>query len=223
MVLLIILAAILLLLAFILFANARVEVGYGKNGPSVTVKFWFFSYRIAGKKKKRIKKKDYKIRRFKRRKNRVMKKYKVKSKSKKPKKETETSPVKRSLREKIDDVYRLFEATLKKFPGYLKVYCKKLVISVGGKDAHNIAMNYGAVIQCVQYAITAVGSYTNLYKTKNADVRIYPDFCHGKWNAEIDFTFKIRTVSGIRLGLTLLKSYLSRKKQKPKTAVQTVT
>ena len=38
---------------------------------------------------------------------------------------------------------------------------------------------------------------------------------------EADFTFKIRTVSGIKLGLTLLKSYLSRKKQKPKTATQT--
>ena len=219
MVLLIILAAILLLLALILFAHARVEVGYGKNGPFVTVRFWFFSYRMAGKKKKKIKKKDYRIGRFRKRRDKIKKKYKLKSKEKKPKeKKTPENTVKRGIKERVLDIYGLFEETLKKFPNCLKIYCKKLVIAVGGKDAHNIAINYGAVIQSVQYAITAVGSYTNLYKAKNADVRIYPAFADGKWKAEADFTFKIRTVSGIRLGLTLLKSYLRRKKRISKKA-----
>ncbi len=219
MVLLIILAAILLLLAFLLFAHARVEIGYGKNGPIVTVRFWFFSYRIAGKKKKKIKKKDYKIKRFRKRRAKMMKKYKVKSKEKKPKEETpQQNTVKRGIRERALDIYGLLEGTLKKLPNCLKIYCKKLVIAVGGKDAHNIAINYGVVIQSVQYAITAVGSYTNLYETKNADVRIYPAFADGKWKAEADFTFKIRTISGIRLGLTLLKDYLKRKKRKTQTA-----
>ncbi len=224
MVLLIILAVILVLLAIILTAHARVDIGYGKDGPNVTVRFLFFSYRIVGARKKRIKKRDYKIGRFRRRRNRVMKKYTVKSKAKKPQKKTASSTVKRSIKERLEDIYKLFEEALKKFPGYLKIYCKKLVIAVGGKDAHDMAMKYGAVIQGVQYAITALGSYTNLYKAKNADVRIYPAFDDGKWRAEADFTLKMRTASGIRLGWALLKGYLRHKKRKNSSkSTQTVT
>lgn len=212
MLLLIILAVILAVLAIILTARVRVDAGYGKNGPFVTVRFLFFSYRIVGGKKKKIKKRDFKIGRFRRRKKRVMKKYLESSKEKKPKKKRASSGAEKiSVKERIDDLYKSFGGALKAFPKSLKIYCKKLVIAVGGKDAHDMATNYGAVIQGVQYAATTFVSYTGLYRDKNSDVNVYPAFNDGKWSAEVDFDFKIRTASLIKLGFMFLKGYLKYK------------
>ncbi len=213
MILLIILAVVLAILAIILTAYVRVEVGYGKNGPNLTVRFLFFSYRIFGGKKKKLKKRDFKIGRFRRRKKRVMKKYRVKTKEKKPKKKRAHTE-KQSLKKRVEDIYLSFEEALKAFPKALKIRFKSLEIAVGGKDAHDMALNYGYVIQGVQYVISVLGSYTCLYTDKNSSVAVYPAFSDGKWKADADIEVKIRTISGIRLGLSFLKGYLRYKKRR---------
>ena len=105
---------------------------------------------------------------------------------------------------------------IKRFPRFLKIDCARLIIGVGGRDAAETAITYGATVQSVQYLVTMLGNVTSFKAEKNSQISVYPDFVSEKWSADIKITMRLRVIHIIKLGFIVLKSYLSQKTKRNK-------
>ncbi len=207
---------ILLLLLIIMLLWVKLSLVYGDDGGRITVKILFFKISLIGKKDKKIKKSDFKTRKFKRRRKKAILKYqkKLAKRKKKTDKKTEgTSAVKKktSKKEMIGKILDIFSVFLKRFPRYLRVDCARLVIGVGGSDAAKVAVNYGAVVQSVQYIATLLNGVTNFKARNDARISVYPDFVNEKWAADISIVMRLRIIHILKLAVIALKQYLKQK------------
>ena len=217
-------AAIVLLIIALLFTRIRLLFQFSGGDVTVAVKILFFRIDITEKAETEINKRKYKIRRFRRRRDKVLKKYKIKTENKKkkaeePKKKNEGETPKKKIKnpkQLINTVRELFGEMIKRFPRYLHIEFRKLIIGVGGKDAADIAIKTGAVMQMVQYLITSLKSLTNVRRVKGGQVCVYPVFVEGKWSAEADISAYIRIGNVLRLGIVFIKNYLKYKLKKKK-------
>ncbi len=224
----IIAGAIIILLLLILLLWVKLSLVYDDSGGRITVKFLFFKISLLGKKDKKIKKSDFKTRRFKRRRKKAILKYqkrlaKRKKKTGKNTEETLTVKKKTSKRETVNKILDIFKVFLKRFPRYLRIDCARLVIGVGGADAASVAVSYGVTVQSVQYVATLLNEVTNFKARNDAQVSVYPDFAEGKWTADINIVMRLRVIHIVKLGIILLKHYLKQrlggKKTEKKTSV----
>lgn len=229
---LIIIVCLFALFLLILLSNIKLTVKYDSDGIVVKAGIWFIRLTLVGGAKKRIKKRDFKIKKFRARTKRVLKKYNKKQLKKTDKKskeaekqeseENKSSKKKKSTlipsspKELIEMVRTIFGDFFKRFPGYLHIKFNRLVIGVGGKDAHDIAIKYGETVQGTQYLITYLGRISNLKKTRNAVVSVYPDFACGKWNAGLDIEASIKIINILRLGIRVISGFFKYKKNKQK-------
>ena len=227
-----ILIAILALITSLLFLKIRLLFQFSEGDISVAIKILFFRIDITEKAEERINKKQYRIKRFRRRRDKILKKYRIKTEGKQkvnkkssPQEDAENSesaeskPKKKKIknpRQLINTVAELFGGMIKIFPRYLHIEFKKLIIGVGGKDAADIALKTGAVMQSVQYLVTYLEGLTNVKKVKGGQVCVYPVFAEGKWRAEVDISAYIRIGNVLRLGIVFIKSYLKYKLNKKK-------
>lgn len=216
-------AVILLLLLIIMLLWVKLSLVYGEDGGRITVKLLFFKITLLGKKDKKIKKWDFKSRRFKRRRKKAILKYQKKLAKRKKKtavKSEEKSAVKKktSKKETIGKLLDIFGVFLKRFPRYLRIDCAKLIIGVGGSDAAAVAVNYGVTVQSVQYIATMLSGVTNFKARNDARISVYPDFAGGKWAADIDIVMRLRIIHIIKLGVIVLKQYLKQKLSGKKTS-----
>ena len=216
-------AAVLLLIFAVLFIKIRLLFQFSGGNITVAVKILFFRIDITEKAETKINKNKYKIKKFRRRRDKVLKKYKIKTDGKNlneknadanentEDQESEKTKKKMGPKQLVNMISELFGELLKRFPKYLHIEFKRLVIGVGGKDAADIAIKTGAVMQTVQYLVTSFGSLTNIKKTKDGQVYVYPVFVEGKWCAEVDISAYIRVGNVLRLGIIFIKNYLKRK------------
>lgn len=216
-------AAVLLLIVALLFTKIRLLFQFSGGNITVAVKILFFRIDITEKAETKINKNKYKIKKFRRRRDKVLKKYKIKTDGKNlneknadanentEDQESENPKKKMGPKQLVNMISELFGELLKRFPKYLHIEFKRLVIGVGGKDAADIAIKTGAVMQAVQYLVTSFGSLTNIKKTKDGQVYVYPVFVEGKWCAEVDVSAYIRVGNVLRLGIIFIKNYLKRK------------
>ena len=214
-------AAVILLIVALLFTKIRLLFQFSGGDITVAVKILFFRIDITEKAEEKINKNKYKIKKFRRRRDKVLKKYRMKTekqneKNAEPKENTEVQESEKTKKKMgpkqlVNMISELFGEILKRFPRYLHVEFKKLIIGVGGKDAADIAIKTGAVMQAVQYLVTSLKSLTNVRKLKGGQVYVYPVFVEGKWCAEVDISAYIRVGNVLRLGIIFIKNYLKRK------------
>ncbi len=222
-------AGILLLISILLLTKIRLLFQFSDGKTVIAVKILFFRVDITEKAEARINKKKYRIKRFRRRRDKVLKKYKIKTQGKKAKpkvQETQEQPSeapaqteekkKSSVKQIIHTITELFGEVIRVFPRYVHIEFKKLIIGVGGKDAADIAEKTGGVMQAVQYLITFFGAVTNVRKVKGGKVYVYPAFADGKWYACADVSAYIRVGNILRLGLIFVRNYIKRKLKKNK-------
>lgn len=219
---LIVIACIIAFLLLLLLSRIKFAVKYDSDGFAVKAGIWFIWLTVAGGKAKKVKKSDFKIKKFRSRCRKVLKKYnknrlkELNKKTEKPKeqKKKKSSLIPSSPRELIGMVKSIFGEIIKRFPGYLHIKCKKLIISVGGNDAHDIAVKYGETVQAAQYLITFLGEVSHLKEASSSEISIYPDFACGKWNAQLEIQAGIRIINIIRLGLSVIVGFFRYKKQR---------
>lgn len=204
----------------------RVSFVYGDGQMKVYLKTLFLRFELYGDKKSKIRKKDFKIKKFRRRRDKVLKKYKIKGSplgelrkklvkaikklhhgggDGKPK----TSPL-----IMIKDIKAMLWDTVRLLGRNHRIDRFDLAIDVGGKDASAVALNYGYVIQAVQYAVTFLEFKTNLAKTKRKSATVNADFATESWNARLNVQVSLRTIDILMLTASAIKGYFKHKLQK---------
>ena len=204
----------------------RISASYNKGQMKVYLKVLFLRFELYGDKKSKIKKSDFKIRKFRRRRDKVLKKYKV---SKTPLGQLKENIVKRIKKMRqgtsdgqgngkkqsplllIKNVKNMLWDTVLLFGRRHRIERFEFEVSVGGKDAHSVALNYGYVISALQYLVTLLEMKTNLDKTRRKKAEVRADFATEKWDASINFEMSLRTFDIIWLGISALKGYLKHK------------
>ncbi len=219
-------AVIILLLLVIMLLWVKLSLVYDDSGGSVTVKILFFKFTLLGKKKEKVKKSDFKTRKFKRRRKKTILKYKKRLAKRKKKAGKSTEAVssekkKTSKRETVNKLLDIFKVFLKRFPRFLKIDCARLIIGVGGNDAAAVAVSYGVAVQSVQYVATLLNSVTSFKAKDDACVSVYPDFANGKWTADINIVMRLRVIHIIKLGIIALRQYLKQRLGGKKTTDRT--
>ena len=222
-----ILAVIFALIVALLLVKIKLLFQFSEGDISVAVKLLFFKIDITEKAEDTINKNKFKIKSFRRRRDKVLKKYKIKTadkpkanktdETKESSENTEKATNKKKLKnpkQLISKISALFGEMLKIFPRYLHIEFKKMIIGVGGKDASDIALKTGTVMHAVQYLVTYLEGLTNVKKLKGGQVYVYPVFVEGKWSAEVDIRAYIRVVNVLRLGVVFVKNYLKYKIKK---------
>ncbi len=218
---LIIIATVLLLTVMLLSIRVRFVIKYDNDGLVTYAKALFFKLYLTGEPEKELHLKDFKIKRFRKKRDKAIKKYnksllkkKKKSDVKNSKESTQQDNKKKrfsSPSELIDTVKGLLEGVLIRFPKYLHIDIKRFVIEVGGADAHQTAMLYGGTVQSMQYLITALGKAARLKKVKNAQVGVTPNFLCRAFRAEAEITAHISIFGLLRLGIKFISNYFKTK------------
>ncbi len=225
---LIVIAAMILVIAVILSVRIRFRIIYEDDRPQIFAKVLFFKFYLAGEPERPLRLRDFKIARFRKRRDNVLKKYndkRLEQLKKTAPKKTEEKPkekTKKSPAALIDDVKRLLEGILERFPRYLNVRVNHLVIRVGAEDAHKTAMLYGEAIQALQYLIAFLRSACKLKKKNGADVGVYPDFLEKGFGLKADIEAHIRVLGVLSIGIKFLKNFLKRR-SRSKRAVKNKT
>ena len=214
----IVLICVIIFIALLLLMRFRLLLSFSGETLTVYVKFLFFRFEIVGSKKEKLKKSDFRIRKFRRRRDKVLKKYRIKSAPKKDIAETakkkKTSPI--AL---IKDLKDIIVETVVLFGRHLKIDKFRVTINVGGKDAAKVALNYGYVIQALQYFVTFLEYISNLDKTKRKSAEVNADFATEKWSAHLDIALSVRVIYALKIGINAFLGYLKyRRKKKPQRA-----
>lgn len=222
--LIIILAVIVLIL---LVAMTGITVILTADGDMIcTLKILFFRLRLFPKAEKRLKLRDFKIKKF--RKNRLKEEKKLlkhaEKKAKKQKKVTEKGEKAEQNPEFRDEVHYYLELAkhmlleaLKKFGRYLVITVRRLEITVSGDDPSRIALTYGYAVQTVAYIKELADSTLKTrYRGEQPNIFVGVDWLSGKSSVKLDISMKLRVWQIISVLFTALKGYISVDKPKPK-------
>lgn len=219
MTVLIVILCIILFFAMLLISRAKLFFLFSDGKTQVFLKYLFFRYDLTDKEVEKINLSDFKISRFRRRRDKVLKKYKLahaeKKKSDQDKKEsqanendTNTESSEKKVKFNMALLKDLLVLVGRVFPRCLSVRVKTLMIGVGGKEADDIALKTAAMLSLTQYTVSAIGEVADLQKTKDAQVEVLPMYADGKWHAQINVMASIRLGAVLRLGISLLIYYL---------------
>ena len=201
----------------------RVLLTYDEEALRVHLKVLFLRFELFGDKKSKIRKSDFRIRKFRRRRDKILKKYKLK-KEKKAQLKDNVGKKKQSPLLLIKAVKDIVADAVILFKRKLKIKRFLIEVDVGGRDAAKTAINYGYVIQALQYLVTFLESISNLDKTKNKKAKVNANFSDLKWGAKVDIEVSLTTLDILRVGISALKGYFKNKsKLKPKKTVNDKT
>ncbi len=219
----IIISALILLFTAIAFVRLKFFIVYNDGLTAYAKVLWFKIY-LTGEPEKPINLKHFKIKRFRRRRDRIIKKYQNKL-AKKSLKKSDTADKKEKSRKKkafsspselLERVKSLLDGILIRFPRYLHVDIRCFVVEVGGEDAHQTALLYGGAVQGMQYLITSLDACSKLKCTKGARVGVSPNFLEKTFSSEVDITAHIRIYGAVHIGLKFLSNYFKTKlRRKP--------
>lgn len=149
------------------------------------------------------------------------KRLKKMAKKQKPPKETNEISEKTAQKKKKTDILalirlaiRILKQIARKFPSYFKLKIKRCIIKVGGKDAAETAIRYGAVRAGVSALATVADSCFTVKTTRKSVLTVDPDFLSDKSTISLsmDFYTSIRAV--LALALRILFAFMRRPKKK---------
>lgn len=190
--------AILLFLALLLSMKVNIVVSY-KNELRVFLRILFVRIRLYPKKVKLKEKK----------KKKKIKSEKQPTKEVTVKEEKTVSPVKAIL-----EIKDLILSLASKALGGLHFKFARLNIVVACEDATKTALLYGATVQSVAYLLEALDTVSNVEISRFSDININSNFISQKSSIEGKITLYIRVFSGVKLLISLLKTYFIYKSKK---------
>ncbi len=211
-ILLIVLCAVLLLVAFLLSLRVRLTV---RAGESVTLelKILFIRIRLYPK-RARIRPRDYSPKRSERTKKKAAKKARKRLKSKHSHTASKEDD-KLSLRERITLVRALCAALTRRTHKHLHLHAAQLHVRVATGDPATTALAYGAVTQSVAYLLAGLDRVTHLHATP-PDVGVTADFLAEKSQLHAHITFSIRVWGALRTAVPVLFTYMTKKRSLPR-------
>lgn len=209
---LIIVAAVLLLLALLLFAEGSITLKYDGE-LTVTANALFVKLRLLPKKEKKVRLRDFSLSKYEKmlEKDRAAAEKKQakkaekdeKKKQKKAEKAAENKP-KKTISETVDgikDYAVLVGDVLKTFFGHLRIDVCRAVVTVGGKDASSAAVTYGIVSQSVAYLMELLASVTHFKRKYNEKIDVRADFLSDKISADLEVRFRVRVIHILHVAL----------------------
>ena len=211
------LICVFLLAAARMLMRFRLLVQLENNDLTVKLRVLFLSFTLFGGKRERIRKKDFTVAKFRRRRDKVLGRYKIKSR---PDKKPDGIPKKKkpSVFSSIGRFKGLISELVRLARNDIRFDAFDVTVAVGGKDAAKIALNYGYTVQAVQYLVTFLECTTSLIKCKNKSASVDADFSEGKWQAKASVALSVRTFRAIRMAFTAYREFVKIKKQKPNKA-----
>ena len=214
-----VLLCIFALIMLLLLMRLRLFLSFKDGLLIVKVGALFIKFRIFGEERRKIKLSDFKIRKFRRRRDKALKKYRITSA---PKKDIKRAAKKKksSVLVLIKDLKDVIIDAVRSFGKYLKIDRFILKINVGGADAAKVAQNYGYVIQSIQYLVTFLEQISNLDKIKRKKAEVNADFTNEKWDARVDIALSIRVLFLLKIAFDAFIGFIKHKmKKKPQDAV----
>lgn len=218
-----ILAAITLLFVFLFTVRVKIEVSY--DGDVVLcLRILGIRIPLLPKPKRKIRLADFSLKRYKKRLQRDAERAAMKRQKKLEKKRTKAT--KKSAKEKIrpDEAVTVKDepstislllsvvgGVLDKFFGKLRVDLVRLRITVGGKDAAQIAITYGIVSQGIAYLAELIAQKTNFHRRKNECIFVTPDFLASSTTADISLIFTVNLWYFTNILFTLLYRLIKEK------------
>ncbi len=217
--------ALLLLFTSVALIRIKFRIIY-KNELVAYANVLGFKFYLSGGPEKPINLKHFKIKKFRKRRDKALKKYQSKL-AKKSENNVEVTKEKQVEKKKkrfsspselIEMIKSLLDGILVRFPQYLHIDINRFVIEVGGEDAHQTALLYGGAIQGLQYLVSSLECCSKVKRTKGAQVGVVPDFLEKTFKSEVDIMAHIRVYGAIRIGIKFLANYFKTKLRR-KTSV----
>jgi hypothetical protein len=183
---LIIIASILAFFLLLLLAPVSVEVRYQRGEADVKAHYLFLSYDL-------------------------LKKRPAKPKKEPPPKEPEPEAGEKPKKKKenpLPMIWKLLKASrwgLGLFRRHLVFSRVRIILRVGGEDAHQIALTYGKVSAAVTAALDVIGL---AFVLRKPDVAIAPDFLAPGIDAEARLRVGIRPLFALMAGVSIFRQYL---------------
>ncbi len=97
------------------------------------------------------------------------------------------------------------------FAGKIRVKLLHLDIRVGGSDATQIALTYGAISQGVAFLLTLIAQKTRYVQPRRTQVSVTPDFLLAKTQADVRIIFRLSIADLLSTGIIFLVRFLRRK------------
>ena len=210
---------IALVIVFLLFLKIRICLSY-EDEFVVKVKVLFFNISIIPKKEKKIKPKNYSLKKLQKRQDKLKKKnQKTEQKAQKHKDE---HPKDKAT--KIKDILELIKIILNNvlspFGKYLKIEILKLYVKIATNDPSKTAIIYGGVSQTASYIIEWLSNITNVDVKKKESINIFADFLSDKSEAAINITLGLRVWHlfsiSFKFAFAFLKNNLNKQKEQSK-------
>jgi len=145
-----------------------------------------------------------------------------KAEKKKQKKELASTQPAPNLSENLEMVTALLKKLYQVSNGRIKLHIRKLHLYIGTGDASKTAILYGAISPCVVFLIEWIEKHYLRLRREKGDVQIFTDYLSQKPHADIDITASIGLMRAARIGLSMLSSYKSEKKNAMKKAKKRV-
>jgi len=105
----------------------------------------------------------------------------------------------------------LVRGILDHFFGRIQFKILRMNITVGGSDAAQTALLYGAISQGAAYLLELISQKTKFRRARNTYVQIVPDFLLDKIKADVLIIFRLRLIDLISTGLKFLVRFLKEK------------
>ena len=107
---------------------------------------------------------------------------------------------------------RILRQISRRFPRYFRITLRRCILKVGGNDAADTAVKYGAARAGISYLVTVMDHYFTVKTPKNSSLRIEPDFVYGESSFELSMTLSTTLRALAALAIRTLLAYLRRPK-----------
>ena len=198
----------------------RIFLVYEASDLKLYAKLLFYKVNVLAEVDRDIKKSDYKIRKFRRRRDKAIKKYKmqytpvkivlrsIKKRFRKLRQGTgEGGKKKKSIGMLLHELKIILWQALVLLGNKHKFRKFDIEVRVGGEDAYAVSQNYGYTVQSVQYLVTFLETYTNLDKATNKKAEVIADFREEKWDARVNIVVSLKIIDILRILLRALGDY----------------
>ncbi len=116
-----------------------------------------------------------------------------------------------NLKENLDMILALIKKLYRETKGHIRIYVRRLHITVGSDDAAKTAILYGVAVQSVTYICSIIDKGFNRIRRHDGDMTVMPDYVSGQSSADIDLTCKVKIRRLIGSGLRMLMAYRKEK------------
>ena len=177
---LIVICGIILLLVLLLSLRATLQLTAGDEFI-VTFKIAFLKFRVYPKKKNTPKS--------------VLREQKRAKKKGQQTAAGEPHPIPKKTVNRLLHLLKLAAKFLKtmliRYPNYFRLKLSRVIVVVGGDDAAQAAIRYGAVSSAVAYLVTYIEQFVKVKTTRKSELYVQPDFTSDRLDYDIDISLSI--------------------------------